>query len=69
MPIAALELLSTHPKIDKRKIAVMGYSHGAKVALFVASEKIRWSFIADDLRVLRLQSHIIQPAFPQFQRY
>ena len=31
---AALELLSTHPKIDKRKIAVMGYSHGAAVALF-----------------------------------
>jgi len=47
---AALELLSTHPKIDKRRIAVMGYSHGAAVALFVASEKIRWSFIADDLQ-------------------
>ena len=47
---AALELLSTHPKIDKRKIALMGYSHGGAVALFVASEKIRWSFIADDLR-------------------
>ncbi len=47
---AALELLSTHPKIDKRRIAVMGYSHGAAVALFVASEKIRWSYIADDLR-------------------
>jgi len=47
---AALELLSTHPKIDKRRIAVMGYSHGAAVALFVVSEKIRWSFIADDLR-------------------
>jgi dienelactone hydrolase len=47
---AALELLSTHPKIDKRRIAVMGYSHGAAVALFVASEKIRWSYIADDLK-------------------
>ena len=47
---AALELLSTHPKIDKSRIAVLGYSHGARVALFVASEKIRWSFIADDLR-------------------
>ncbi len=47
---AALELLSTHPKIDKRRIAVLGYSHGAGVALFVASEKIRRSFIADDLR-------------------
>jgi dienelactone hydrolase len=47
---AALELLGTHPKIDKRRIAVMGYSHGAKVALFVASEKIRWSFIADDIQ-------------------
>ena len=47
---AALELLSTHPKIDKRKIALMGYSHGGAVALFVASEQIRYSFIADDLR-------------------
>lgn len=47
---AALELLSTHPKIDRRRIALMGYSHGAKVALFVASEKIRYAFIADDLR-------------------
>lgn len=47
---AALELLSTHPKIDKRRIAVSGYSHGAKVALFVASQKIRSSFIIDDLR-------------------
>ena len=36
--------------IDKRKIAVLGYSHGARGALFVASEKIRLSFIADDLR-------------------
>jgi dienelactone hydrolase len=47
---AALELLSTHPKIDRNRIAIMGYSHGAAVALFVASEKIRWSYIADDLR-------------------
>lgn len=47
---AALELLSTHPKIDKHRIAVLGYSHGAMVALFAASEKIRWSFIADDLK-------------------
>jgi len=47
---AALELLSTHPKIDRRRIAVLGYSHGGRVALFVASEKIRWSFIADDLQ-------------------
>jgi len=47
---AALELLSTHPRIDRNRIAVLGYSHGGKVALFAASEKIRWSFIADDLR-------------------
>jgi len=63
---AALELLSTHPKIDKRRIAVMGYSHGAKVALFVASEKIRWSFIADDLRFAA--SIVYYPGcFPQFK--
>jgi hypothetical protein len=27
----------------------MGYSHGAAVALFVASKKIRWPFIASEL--------------------
>ena len=63
---AALELLSTHPKIDKRKIAVMGYSHGAKVALFVASEKIRWSFIADDLRFAASIAYY-PGCFPQFK--
>lgn len=47
---AALELLSTHPKIDRKRIAVLGYSHGGKVALFLASESIRYSFFADDLR-------------------
>jgi len=46
---AALELLSTHPKIDRNKIAVLGFSHGGAVALFASSEKIRHSFIADDL--------------------
>lgn len=63
---AALELLSTHPKIDKRRIAVMGYSHGAKVALFVASEKIRWSFIADDLRFAASIAYY-PGCFPQFR--
>ena len=63
---AALELLSTHPKIDKSKIAVMGYSHGAKVALFVASEKIRWSFIADDLRFAASIAYY-PGCFPQFK--
>jgi dienelactone hydrolase len=63
---AALELLSTHPKIDKRRIAVMGYSHGAKVALFVASEKIRWSFIADDLRFAAVIAYY-PGCFPQFK--
>jgi len=63
---AALELLSTHPKIDKRRIAVMGYSHGAKVALFVASEKIRWSFIADDLRFAASIAYY-PGCFPQFK--
>lgn len=63
---AALELLSTHPKIDKSRIAVMGYSHGAKVALFVASEKIRWSFIADDLRFAASIAYYPN-CFPQFK--
>lgn len=47
---AALKLLSTHPKIDRNRIAVMGFSHGARVALFVAAENIRRSFIVGDLQ-------------------
>jgi dienelactone hydrolase len=47
---AALELLSTHPRIDRDRIAVLGFSHGATVSLLAPSERIRQSFIADDLR-------------------
>ena len=47
---AALKLLSSHPKIDRNRIAVMGFSHGARVALFVAAENISKSFYKGELQ-------------------
>jgi dienelactone hydrolase len=63
---AALKLLSTHPKIDRGRIAVMGFSHGARVALFVAAENIRRSFIEDDLQFAASIAYY-PGCFPQFE--
>lgn len=38
---AALNLLSSHPKINSDKIAIMGYSSGGVVSLLSCDEKIR----------------------------
>ena len=42
---AALKLLSTHPLLDKRRIAIMGYSRGGQVALWTAFEPVRRAFL------------------------
>jgi len=47
---AALKLLSTHPRIDKNRIALMGFSRGGGIALLSTSEKIRDSLVSGDLR-------------------
>jgi len=46
---AALNLLSTHPRIDSKKIAVMGFAGGGTVSLFSASRRIRDSLALKDL--------------------
>jgi dienelactone hydrolase len=33
----ALRLLATHPRVDRRRIALMGFSHGGSVTLFSAT--------------------------------
>ena len=63
---AALKLLSTHPKIDKDRIAVMGFSHGARVALFVASENICNSFSKGELQFAASIAYY-PGCFPQFE--
>ncbi|MBW2410223.1 MAG: dienelactone hydrolase family protein [Deltaproteobacteria bacterium] len=63
---AALKLLSTHPKIDKDRIAVMGFSHGARVALFVASENIRNFFSKEELQFAASIAYY-PGCFPQFE--
>lgn len=45
---AGLHLLSTHPKIDKNRIGVIGMSRGGLVALLAQSKKIRNCFSNND---------------------
>ena len=47
---AALKLLSTHPGIDKNRIAVIGLAGGGSAAIFAASKKVRHSLTNDDLK-------------------
>jgi len=46
----ALKLLATHPRIDPRRIAVMGFAKGGNVALNTALEPVRRAVIGDELR-------------------
>ena len=48
--LSALRLLATHPRIDTRRIGVMGFSKGGQVALYTALEPLRRAVIADDVR-------------------
>lgn len=47
---AALNLLSTHPKVDSQKVAVMGFAGGGTVSLFSASKRIRDSLASNALQ-------------------
>jgi dienelactone hydrolase len=46
----ALKLLATHPRIDPRRIAVMGFAKGGNVALNTALEPVRRAVIGSELR-------------------
>ena len=63
---AALKLLDSHPKIDRNRIAVMGFSHGARVALFVAAETINKSFYKGELQFAASIAYYPN-CFPQFE--
>lgn len=47
---AALEVLSTHPRIDASRIGVMGFSKGGEVAFRSAVEPLRHALIKSDLK-------------------
>jgi dienelactone hydrolase len=46
----ALNLLSTHPQIDAKKIGIIGYSSGGNVSLLSSDEKIRKVLAKGDLK-------------------
>jgi dienelactone hydrolase len=48
--LAALSLLTTHPRIDPARIGVMGFSRGGQVALYSALEPLRRGMVSGDLR-------------------
>lgn len=47
---AALNLLSSHPNINRNKIAIMGYSSGGIVSLLSLDEKVRRRLAPDSLK-------------------
>ena len=48
--LSALRLLATHPRIDPRRIGIMGFSKGGQVAVYTMLEPFRRAVIDDDLR-------------------
>ena len=46
----ALRLLATHPRIDPRRIGVIGFSRGGQIALYSALDPLRRGVVDDDLR-------------------
>jgi dienelactone hydrolase len=46
----ALKILSTHPRIDPKRIGIMGASKGGAVALFPAWEPLRKAAVEGDLK-------------------
>ena len=48
--LAALSLLATHPRIDRSRIGVMGFSRGGQVALYSLLEPLRRGVVDDSLR-------------------
>jgi dienelactone hydrolase len=48
--LAALRLLASHPRIDARRIGVIGFSKGGQVALYTALEPFRRAVVEDSTR-------------------
>jgi dienelactone hydrolase len=48
--LAALRLLATHPRLDRQRIGVIGFSKGGQVSLYTALEPLRHAVISDQTR-------------------
>ena len=58
----ALKTLSTHPKIDAKKIVIVGFSFGGEVTHIAAFEELRAALVQGDLK---FAAHI--PIYPGLQ--
>ena len=47
---AAFRLLADHPRIDARRIAIVGFSYGGEVALLTALERLRAALVPGEAR-------------------
>ena len=48
--LVALRLLVTHPRLDRQRIGIMGFSKGGQVALYTALEPFRRAVITEQTR-------------------
>ena len=48
--LVALRLLATHPRLDRQRIGVMGFSKGGQVALYTALEPFPRAIISDQTK-------------------
>lgn len=48
--LSSLRLLATHPRIDSRRIGIIGFSRGGRASLYTSFDAYRTAVVSDDTR-------------------